>query len=227
MNIFKHYFLKREIEDWRETTIMDSARVLGQVTAQLLIMFDQDIAKLDLKNSLIKSDQFITDIVDPEVRKVIEPVVALIIKNANDNLNQLVASHLVWTQQDEGNSEPINQIGAMFDVAIGVGPIVGGGILALAIPSMAVTTTTGWFGLAVTTAVSWPVILAGGTAVGAAVAVGAFNVSRINVKAQQRVRNKIKQKLYKQIMHGTPEEPSILDQLTILFNEAAEKAKSI
>lgn len=227
MNIFKNYFLKRQIEDWREETIINTTRILKQVTAELSVLFDEEIAKLGLNDSIINADQFIANTVAPEVRKVINLIVPAIISDANESLNTLVASHLVWTSQAEGHEKPISQIKTLFDVAIGVGPIVGGGVLAFSIPSMAVTTTSGIFGLFATSIISWPIALAIGAASMTAIGVGALNISQLNNKAQHRIRDKIIEKLHKQILQGTPEVPSILDQLTLLFNEAAEKAKSI
>jgi hypothetical protein len=92
---------------------------------------------------------------------------------------------------------------------------------------MGVTTTTAFFGLVTTTAISWPVVVVGSAVAGVGFATGLLNTSRIWSKAEQRLRRRVREHVVAVLLQGPPKQPAVLEQLSSLFERTAIEAKKL
>ena len=218
-------FGKHAVDEWRDDYSIMAASVLNQVAADLIISLDPKILKASWQDGLNGQSSFIAAQVAPVVRSAVEPVVARIMDEANEQLMEIVEYHAVWHDRPRGPEGSISAFDGWQDVAVAAGPLAGGAAIAIALPAMAVTTTTAWFGLVTLTAISWPVVAIGGTVAGVAVVTGALNTAKIWDKTAARLRSRVRDYVVATVIEGTPDQPSILMQLLDTLNNAAEQAK--
>ena len=218
----------RELDDWRDRHALAAARILNQIAADLVRDLDAEFRAATWKEGFLTPQSFITGKVEPKLRKVTDPVVEMIVAGANDDLARIVRHQAVWTRRPGAPPTPASRFEGAGDVAFAAGPIAAGAAIAAALPVMAVTTTGGLLGtgLFAATIVSWPVVAVGGAAVGVALATGALNTGRIWSEAETRLRHRVAAHVGTTLIQGTPKHPSLLDQLTELFTDAAREART-
>lgn len=218
----------RELDDWRDRHVLTAAKILNQVATDLVRDLDAEFKAATWKEGFLSPQTFITDKVDPRLREATELAVEMVVAGANTQLAEIVSHQAVWTRRP--GMPPARAAGfeGAGDLALAAGPIAAGTAIAAALPVMAVTTTGGLLGtgLFAVTVVSWPVVAVGGAAVGVALVTGALNTGRIWSNAEARLRRRVAAHVAITLLQGTPKHPSILDQLTELFTDAASEART-
>jgi hypothetical protein len=224
---FTRIFGRHEIDIWRDEQTLSAAVVLNQLAADLACDFEKELEGATWKDGLIAPSRFIATRVAPTVRQVSEPIIEKIIDRANRDLQRIVQHQAVWNETAGNATEVDETAAALHDVAFAAAPLAGGLAAAAAVPVMGITTTTAFFGLVTTTAISWPVVVVGGAVAGAGIATGVLNTSRIWAKAESRLRNRIHSHVVATLVQGRPNKPSILEQLSALFARTAVQAKKL
>lgn len=220
---------RRDLDDWRDEQTLVAARVLNQAAADLIASFAETVKTATWKDGLIGQDAYIRRAVEPKVVEVVEPIARRLLEDANRALAELVDHSASWTREAGVPAGAANGFEGWEDVAVGVGPIVGGAAIAAAVPTLAVTTTGGLLGtgLFATTVVSWPVVVVGGAAAAVAVGTGIINSARLWDKTEAKLSRRISGHVQAMLLRGSPEHSSILDQLAARYAEAAENARRI
>lgn len=224
---FRKIFGWHEIDAWRDEQTLGAAAVLNQLAADLVHSFEDELKGASWRDGLIAPAAFITTHIAPQVRDATEPVVAKIIDRANGELQRIVAHQAVWNETARHLPETDESSAALTDVAWAAAPLAGGFAAAAAVPTMGVTTTTVFFGLMTTTAISWPVVIVGSAVAGAGIATGVLNTGRIWAKAEQRLRKRVHQHVVAVLLQGPISQPAVLEQLAALFDRTATEAKKL
>lgn len=224
---FANFFGRHEIDEWRDDASLAAAAVLNQAASDLLVALEPEIMKSSLVDSLIGVDAFIASRVSPLVRAVIEPIVTRLMEEANLRLGEIVEHQAVWYDRPDAPGPRPQALDGWQDMALAAGPLAGGAAIAVALPAMAISTTTTWLGLVTLTTISWPVVAIGGTIAGVAVATGAMNFAKIPDKARARLRIKVRDYVSGLIIDGSSEHPSIISRVIESIDRAAEQAKRI
>lgn len=219
----RNIFRNRLIDDWRDQQTLTAAHVLNQVATDLRLRVDPEIVNAGWVDGLVSPGQFIAERITPTIREVAEPVVAMLLNEANTQLAELGDYHVDMINKRLADATATDSLAALTDVAIAAAPLGGGVALGVALPTMAVTTSGGLLGtgLLATTAISWPIVLAGGAAATVAVATGVVNASRIWDKATQRLRDKVTDHIHELLVLGKGSDLAILQQLSNAYAEAA------
>ncbi|KPH67120.1 hypothetical protein [Novosphingobium sp. ST904] len=227
MSLFNRIFLARKIDAWANDYKIIAARTLNQVAADLIAYAEGEIANVGLKDGLFSQAAFVQDRVAPMVRKVAEPVAIEILEEANIALLELVEDQAVWVRRPEHCEGPEGLFDSAADIASAVVPLTAGVAAAATLPFAAFTTTTAWFGLVTTTAISWPVVLGGGAVAGLGLATGVINTAKIRDRTLVRLRNRVRRFILASLVQGSEHAPSILQQLGAEFDRAARRAKAL
>lgn len=226
MSLFNRIFLGQKIDEWAAEWTLIAARTLNQVAADIIVSAEDEIGKIGLKDGLFNPAAFVQAKVAPLVRALAEPVATNIIDEANAALRDLVDAQADWMRGPEHSGGSDGVFEGAIDVAAAAVPLAAGLASAAALPFAAVATTTAWFGLVTTTAVSWPIVVGGGALAGLGLATGALNTARLRDRTQVRLRERVRQFVIASLIMGKPDSPAILQQLAAEFERAAERAKS-
>ena len=227
MSLFNRIFAGQAIDAWASDYTLIAAKTLNQVASDLVVSAEAEIVKATLKDGLIGQGAFLNGRIVPIVRARAEVVTLNIVDAANLALLELVEDQAVWVKgPDDVDGSPGGYDGAV-DVAAAAMPLAAGLTGAAVLPFAAVTTTTAWFGLVTTTAISWPVVVGGGALVGLALATGVLNTARIRDRAQVHLRNRARQYIVASLISGTDKTPAVLQQLAMLFQKTAKRAQAI
>lgn len=218
MKLFDKIFRDQRYDDWASSQTLLAARVLNQAAADLLVLADQDIASASWKDGLLDQSRFLLEKIAPRIREVGEPLAKMIIDEANASLQPLTPRKAIWSRSVEAAPPTISFLDGIGDVAAAVLPLGGGVATAAAVPTAAVTTTTAFFGLATTTVISWPVVLGGGALASLGLATGLLETGKIWSKVESRLRAAARKFVLGALIKGTPEFPSILEQLAAEFS---------
>ena len=70
-------------------------------------------------------------------------------------------------------------------------------------------------------------VLSGGMLAGAGVATGLVNLGRIRSKADARLTKFARERVIELLLHGTPENPAVLERMTSEFAQIASNARSL
>lgn len=218
---------RRDLDDWRDEHTLVAARVLNQVAADLIAGFAETVKTATWKDGLIGQSGYIRRSVEPKVMEIAEPIAQRLVEEANRALAELVDHRASWTREAGASAAAADAFEGWQDVAVGVGPIVGGAAIAAAVPTLAITTTGGLLGtgLFATTVVSWPVVVVGGAAAAVAVGTGVINSARLWDKTEAKLARRISAHVEAMLLRGSADHPSILDQLAARYAEAADNAR--
>lgn len=222
---FLGLFGHREIDEWRDGYTLMAAATLNEAAGNLIASFEEDLKSLSLKETLLGQRNFIATRVSPRVREFAGPVIDHIVGRANEALAQIIEYQAIWKHQPISASVGDDGFEGWGDIAVAAGPLAGGVAVAAALPSMAVTTSTAFLGLVVTTTISWPVLIGGSAFAGIAIAGGVLNTARMRDRAKARLRRRVHDYVVAALLHGSPKEPSILQQLGEALSTAASQAK--
>lgn len=218
-------FDRREIDEWRDHWSMTSAIVLNDLAANLIENFGQDIAQADLGKTLFGHRDFMASAIDPHLRAVAMPVVEKIVADANDALRQIADHQAVWYDRPVAAEAPDIGNAGLRDITLSAAPIAAGAAALTALPAMAVTTSTAWFGLVAVTTISWPVVVGGGALAAIAIVAGGYRSGGILDRSRERLRKSVHHHVVATLLDGEANQPSILQQLVELFGETARQAK--
>lgn len=221
MSVFNRILLDHQLSEWADEHTLMAARRLNRVAGELIDTFEAEAAQASLMQSFVTPDTFIRERIVPLLQARAAPVVAEIVGDANAALVALVGREANWAATD-ANDQDIPQVaGAGQDIAVAALPMAAGLATAAAVPLLAVSTTTAWFGLVTATVISWPVVLGGGVLAGAGVLTGAINSARLKEKAGKRLHDQIRQFILSFLITGTHEQPAILERLAGEFAQVA------
>lgn len=220
-------FDKRAIDDWREEQVLHAAATLNQLAADIVSGFENDIADATLRESFFGQQRFIAQKVAPHVRTAAEKVIEQLVAAANADLGKLAQHSAIWHDRPNGTLNEQAAFDGWQDIATAGAPLAAGAAVASTIPVVGVTTTTAFFGLVTTTAISWPVVVIGGSFVGVALLTGLYKGSQLRDKSDARLRRKIHAHVVATLIKGSTTSPAILEQLTQLYQEAATRAKAL
>jgi hypothetical protein len=223
---FRNIFGRHEIDEWRDEQVIGAAATINQLAADLTCAFVDELSSASWRDALIAQGRFISTRIAPQVRATSEPVVGAIIGRANAALKRIVEYQAVWHDSPRHLPEGEDPSAAIRDVAWAAAPLAGGVAAAATLPAMAITTSTAFFGLMTTTAISWPVVIGGGAFAGAGIATGVINTSRIWSKAEERLRRRVRDHVIAVLLRGPTGQPAILEQMEALFATTANEAKN-
>ena len=215
-----------EVDNWRDDYTLAAAATLNDLAVELLGSCEDELKAATWTDGLIGQAGFIATRITPKIHETARPVVDHIIERANSSLARLVDQQATWSYAPACGTTENHASGGWQDVAVAAGPLAGGVAVAAALPAMAVTTSTAFFGLVTTTAISWPIVLGGGALAGVAIATGLVNTGQIWDKTEARLRSKVREHVVAVLLKGSSRHPSILEQLTKAFAAAAEKARA-
>lgn len=227
MSLFNRIFLGQKIDEWASDYTLLAARTLNQVAIDLNISADEEIVKVSLKDGLRGQAIFIQNLIEPRVRALAELVAREILDDANAALLKLVDEQAVWVRGQECSQRPDGAFDGARDVAMAAVPLAAGVAAIAVLPLGAVATTTAWFGLVTTTVISWPVVVGGGALAGLGLATGVINAAKIRIRAQARLRDRVRRFIVASLIEGSEKSPAILQQLTAEFDRAAKRAKAL
>lgn len=227
MSLLNRIFAGQRIDDWAAEYTLIAARTLNQVAADLILSAEDEIEKVGLKDGLFNQAAFIQGRIAPMVRAVAEPVAVNILAEANAALLELVDEQAVWARGPEHTEEPDSAFEGAQDVAVVAVPLAAGVAAAAALPFAAVTSTSLFFGLVTTTAISWPIVLGGGAVVGVGLATGVFNTAKMRDRTRARLRKRVRAFIIASLINGNERSPAIREQLAAEFDRAAKRAKSL
>ncbi len=226
MSLFQRLFIDQRFDAWVSDNSLVAARILNQAAADLILLAEEDLKAARWKDGLVDTNAFLNDKLAPRVREVAEPLALMIIEEANYSLKAIVDTQAIWTRNAEMVASDGNAFEAAGDIAAAVIPFGAGAAAAAALPFAAVTTTTAFFGLVSTTAISWPLVLGGGALAGLGIVTGALEGSKLWSKVEARLRRKSRSFIVSALLKGSDAHPSILEQLIAEFERTAERARA-
>lgn len=225
MKLFTRIFGDHRIDEWVSEYTLIAARTLNQAAANLIVSAEAIIGQAGWKDGLIGQAAFVNERIAPMVREVAEPIAIMILEEANTVLRELVEIEAIWIRAPEHAEGIPSSFEGAADVVVAAVPLAVAAATVASLPFVAVTTTTAWFGLVTTAAISWPVVVGGGAIVSLGLATGALNSGKIWDKTEARLRQRVRRFITTALLNGTDETPSILRQLEAEFIRAAVKAK--
>jgi hypothetical protein len=217
---------RREIDEWRDQYTLAAAATLNGFAIDMLASFEDELKTASWTDGLLAQNSFVATRIAPRLQHEAAPVLEHIVAGANKALQRIVDHQAIWHYEPSITDRP-EAFEGWEDVAVAVGPLAGGVVAAAALPAMAVTTSTVFFGLITTTAISWPVVVGGGALAAVGVATGAINTAKIWDKTEARLRRKVRDHVVSVLLAGRQGAPSILDELRRVLGEAAAKAKKL
>lgn len=220
-------FGSHEIDGWRDDYVLVAAATLNEVAVRVGQAVEPLIAAASHRDVFLLPERFLATSVAPLVRAAAEPAVERVMTDANAALSRIVAHQAVWHQASATESRMPGAWEGTADLARAAAPLAGGAALAMALPSLAITATPVWFGLATVTAISWPVVVVGGAAAGTAIATGMLNTAKLRGRFEARLRDKARALAHATLVRGTAKQPAVLEQLTAALNQAAKEAKKL
>lgn len=226
MGFINRIFLGHKINTWVSNQTLIAARTLNQVAADLIANAEDEIAAITLKDGVFGQADFIQTKIAPMIQDVADPIASEIINSANLTLWELVEEEAVWVRSPAYSESPSEMFEGVRDVANAAVPIAAGMATAGSLPFIAVTTTTAWFGLVATTAISWPVVVGGSAIAALGIATGAVNIGRMPERVRGRLREAVRKFIIAALIEGKDDRPSILEQLRAEFERTAERAKA-
>jgi len=218
-------FGRNEVDSWRDEWSGAAAISLSDLAASLISSFDAKIVSASWKDCLTAQRGFIATSIEPEVREHANLVVARVVAEANEALGHLAEYQTVWHDSPSSVEAPDQTASAAFDIAMTAAPIAAGTAAAVALPAMAVSTTTAFLGLVTVTAISWPIVIGGGAVAGVALATGGFKLSGMKDRARHRLRTAVHHHVVATLIKSGEKHRSVLDQLIAIFAETARAAK--
>lgn len=218
-------FGNHEVDAWRDDYTLAAAATLNQVAGDLIADFESDLKNATWKDGLLGQSSFIAERVTPTVHAVARPVVDAFVNKANEALLSIVECQSTWQYEPMSGGEDHHAGGGMVNVALAAGPLAGGVATLAAVPLMAVTTSTAFFGLVTTTAISWPVVVGGGALATVGIATGLLNTGKLWDKTEARLRKKIREHVVSILLKGSEKQPAVLEQLSAVLEATAERAK--
>ncbi|QXF12810.1 MULTISPECIES: hypothetical protein [Sphingopyxis] len=226
MKLFARLFVDHRFEEWASEQTLLAARILNQAAADLMLHAEEDLKTARWKDGLIDPNAFLKDRIAPRIRAVGEPLALMLIEEANQALQLLASERALWSRNIEDAPTSGNSFESAGDIAAAVIPLGAGTAAAAALPYVAITTTTAYFGLVTTSAISWPVVVGGGAIAALGIATGVVEGSRLWSKVEARLRRKNRDFIVAALLQGTEECPSILEQLASEYQRTAERARS-
>jgi hypothetical protein len=227
VSLLNRVFASREIDRWAADQKLAAEQRLKQVAHDLLVSAEAEIAKVGLLDGLLGQSTFISDRIAPVVRTYAEPVASDILYNANLALPDIVVDNAQWQVQPEYAESPEAPFDGAKDILSAAVPLVGGAAGAVAVPFAAVTTTTALFGLVSFTAVSWPIVIGGGTLAAAGLVTGILNTGKLKYRTKVRLRERVQRFISASLIEGTVKNPAILQQLASEVDRTAQRAKAL
>ncbi|URD60772.1 hypothetical protein M8312_13495 [Sphingomonas sp. KRR8] len=221
LNLFDNH----EINAWRDDYTLAAAATLNQVAGDLIADFEKDLKQATWKEGLLAQSRFIAERVTPTVHAVARPIVDAFVDRANGALWRIVECHSTWQYEPMSGGEDHHADGGLADVALAAGPLAGGVAALAAVPAMAVTTSTAFFGLVTTTAISWPVVVGGGALAAVGIATGLLNTGKLWDKTEAPLRRKVREHVVSILLKGSEKHPAVLEQLIAVLEATAERAK--
>lgn len=223
--IFERVFFGHRYDQWAEEQTLLAAKVLQQAAADILKAVDPKLEKSELRDGFY-TRPFIRDHVAPITREVGEALAESIIEQANQALAELTEERLLWSRSP--HSEPADRgFEGSNDLLASAAPLGMAAAVAVALPTVAVTSTTTLFGLAVVTTISWPVVAVGSGIALAGLAIGSLEGSKLRGKARARLINQTREYVVAALLKGTSDQPALLEHLEREFRETARKAKEL
>ncbi|QHL92059.1 hypothetical protein GVO57_14340 (plasmid) [Sphingomonas changnyeongensis] len=227
MGLFNRIFAGQRIDEWASDNTLEAARTLNQVAGDLIVFANNEIAQASLKNSLFNPAAFIHERIAPRVRSVAESVAVEIVERANSTLLELVEEQAVWSRGPEHTENPESAFEGASDIVAAAAPLAIGAASAVALPFVAVTTSTALFGLISTTAISWPILLGGGAIAGVGIATGVVNTAKIRDRSSVRLQKRARQFIVSFLIEGSEQSPAVLQRIASEFEQTAKRAKKI
>lgn len=220
-------FSLREIDDWREDFTLMAAATLNELATDLIVICEGELKEATWNDGFLGQSAFVSNRIIPLVQGAVGPVVEQIFSEANEALERLVQHQAAWRHDSVVGVDERYSTGAWQDVAVAAVPLAAGVTVAAALPTFAVTSSTAFFGLVTTTAISWPVALGGGAVAALAIGTGVLNTGRIWNKAEARLRTMVRNHVIATLLKGSADQPSILEQVSSALETAAQRAKEI
>ncbi len=224
MGLFNRVFLGHKIDEWASEWTLIASRTLNQVAADLIVLAEDEIGKVGLKDGLFNPAAFVHARVAPMVRAAAEPIANSIVDEANAALLELVDVQADWMRGPAHAEGADRAFEGAKDVAAAAVPLAAGVASVAALPFAAVTTTTAWFGLVTTTAISWPIVVGGGALAGLGLATGALNTAKLRDRTQIRLRERVRQFVVSSLIAGCERSPAILQQLGVPYHPGQRQA---
>lgn len=225
MNFLK-LFGTHEIDAWRDNYTLLAASSLNEVAVDLIASFETDLAAASWKDGLVGQSAFVAKIVAPRIHELAGPLVEHIILRANEALARIVEHQAIWQYRPTDVPAAEGAFEGWKDIAVAAAPLASGVATVAALPTLAVTTSVGFFGLLTTTVVSWPVIVGGTAVAGVAIATGLLNAGKVWDKAEARLRKKVHERVVSTLLVGDKQQ-AVLEQLADAFAATAKEAKKL
>jgi hypothetical protein len=218
--------LRRQVRDWRDHWTLEAQIAVRRAVAARMGTLAEAIRALPVKELALVRTGFGAL---PEVAAILQAAsdaAGQVVEQARAALGAIVTDHLAMQVRAADGTAPagldtrdllaLGQAAVPFAAAVGLG---------LALPGMAVTTSTAMFGLVATSAVSLPVLAAGIGGIVALSAFGAINLPTLRTGQEAKLLAAIEAELEKRLFapaaQGRP--PSLLAQVEAGFAEAAAR----
>lgn len=215
---------RREIDAWRDRWADTAYATLADATAGIIDSLEGDLATVSWRRTMLAPNAYMTTVTDPHVRSVVDPLIEKLVRNANSELLAIVEHQAVWHASPRADEPDVAGDG-LAHVASAVAPLAAAGGLAIALPGMAVTTTTAWLGMVTVTTISWPVAIGIGTVAGTLFLLGGYKLAGVPDKLRARLAKRMRARVEHTLLRGTAEHPSILHQLVTILETTADQAK--
>ncbi len=226
MNLFERLFFDHRFDEWASAHSLLAARVLNQAAADLILQAEDDLRDAKWKDGLIDSSGFLNRKIAARVREVAEPLARIIVEEANSALRTIADEKAMWSRSVEAAPMKNRSFESAGDIAAAVLPLGAGTAVAVALPYAAITTGSAYFGLVTTSVISWPVLIGGSALAGLGLATGVLEGSKLWAKVERRLRDKTRGFIIAALLKGSPDHPSILEQLEAEFWCTAERARA-
>ncbi|GFZ98759.1 hypothetical protein GCM10010923_03730 [Blastomonas marina] len=227
MQFLTRLFVDHSFDEWASDQTLLAARVLNQAAADLILQTEEDLTKAGWKDGLVDPNAFLREKIAPRIRAVGEPLALMLIEDANEALQSLANERALWSRNIEDAPVHGNSFEGAGDIAATAIPLGAGAAAAAALPYLAISSTSAYFGFVTTTAISWPIVVGGGAIAALGIATGIIEGSRLWSKLEARLRRKSRELIISALLRGTAQRPSILEQLESEYRQTAERARSI
>ena len=222
---FQSLFWRSRLREWREMELFDAALVLNQLATDLIEQTEADIGALSKHALCLQQATFLSRSVAPFLRAAAEPVMLRLVEQANQRLKELAVHQAIWAERPVDASQDEGFDGWQ-DVTFAAAPMVGGVAAAVALPAMAVTTTSSWFGLITATTISWPVVVGGSVVAAGLIVTGVWNSAQLVDRLRARLSRKARKLIRTTLIEGG-KSPAMLEQFAELLSQSTRHAKRI
>lgn len=221
------FFGRSEVNRWRDRHTIEAAKILNQLASDFYETFAAELAECSFKESLFAGERFLRERVDKPLSDATRHIVQEIVKRANDDLRTIAAQSVVWNELPQPEPEDPDQGSLAVDAAFAAGPIAGGLAAAVSIPTIAVTTKSGFLGLARSTTLSLPRVVAGGVVAGVGIATGVANFVRIRSKADARLLRAARKRIVGRLITGPSGAKAELERIEEEFARVAAETRKL